>query len=255
MRRTVLFVEGTKGFISQAIVNRLKQTGFTIRRVPDDLDKIAFHRNESQMMIYYPSGGNYQIEQITRYLLDLVEKERKSLCIIGNPDDISIVNKMDNSDKIAHMYERPFDLDILIEDMEELADSHQEYKWKKNILIADDDPDFLKVMEGWLKNLYRIDCVRSGSEVLHFLKTARPDLILLDYEMPDLDGYQVMNEIRKNPFVSKIPIIFLTGKNDKEVVMRILERKPEGYLLKSTSKDEVLDTLDQFFANSILRNK
>ena len=255
MRRTVLFVEGTKGFISQAIVNRLKQTGFTIRRVPDDLDKIAFHRNESQMMIYYPSGGNDQIEQITRYLLDLVEKERKSLCIIGNPDDISIVNKMDNSDKIAHMYERPFDLDILIEDMEELADSHQEYKRKKNILIADDDPDFLKVMEGWLKNLYRIDCVRSGSEVLHFLKTARPDLILLDYEMPDLDGYQVMNEIRKNPFVSKIPIIFLTGKNDKEVVMRILERKPEGYLLKSTSKDEVLDTLDQFFANSILRNK
>ncbi len=76
------------------------------------------------------------------------------------------------------------------------------------------------------------------------------DRILYDNTMKE-----VLDEIRKNPFTSRVPIIFLTGKNDKDVVMRIPERKPDGYLLKSTGKEEMLDTLDRFFAENILRGK
>ena len=83
----------------------------------------------------------------------------------------------------------------------------------------------------------------------------RPDLILLDYEMPEFDGYQVMDMIRKNPLTALVPIIFLTGKNEKESVLRIIKRKPDGYLLKSMKKEELMDALERFFADSILNRK
>ena len=94
--------------------------------------------------------------------------------------------------------------------------------------------------------------VRSGLEALQQLARGHFDLILLDYEMPEMDGYEVMGRIRQNPEMSNIPIIFLTGLNDRENVMRIIKHRPDGYILKSMKKPELLDTLERFFAESIL---
>ncbi len=73
--------------------------------------------------------------------------------------------------------------------------------------------------------------------------------------MPGLNGAQVMKRIRSNPKCENIPVIFLTGKNDKEDVLKILEGKPDGYLLKSMPHDTLLDSLDRFFAGTILTSE
>jgi response regulator RpfG family c-di-GMP phosphodiesterase len=57
----------------------------------------------------------------------------------------------------------------------------------------------------------------------------------------------VRERIQKNPVTARIPIIFLTGINDRESVMRIIKQRPDGYILKSTKKAELLDTLANFF--------
>ena len=62
-----------------------------------------------------------------------------------------------------------------------------------------------------------------------------------------MNGRKVMERIRSNPRNEHIPIIFLTGKNDRECVVQILEKKPDGYLLKSMPKEALLDSLDRFF--------
>ncbi len=82
-----------------------------------------------------------------------------------------------------------------------------------------------------------------------------PDLILLDYEMPDLDGYDVMQWLHGTPQTANIPIIFLTGVNDRESVMRIVKHKPDGYLLKSSRKSELLDALERFFVMGIFHQR
>ena len=79
-----------------------------------------------------------------------------------------------------------------------------------------------------------------------------PDLILLDYEMPDLDGYDVMQWLHGTPQTSGIPIIFLTGIDDRASVMRVVKQKPDGYLLKSMRKSDLLDALNRFFVMNIL---
>lgn len=76
---------------------------------------------------------------------------------------------------------------------------------------------------------------------------------MLDYEMPHMDGYEVLMHIRKNSPSGHVPVIFLTGKNDREHVVRILEFKPDGYLLKSSSKEAIVDRISSFFSEVLFR--
>ncbi len=80
-----------------------------------------------------------------------------------------------------------------------------------------------------------------------------PDLILLDYEMPEINGFALMKNIRSLHPETKIPIIFFTGKNDRDHVFHVLENKPDGYLLKTSGRDTLLDTIRRFFAETLFR--
>jgi len=74
-----------------------------------------------------------------------------------------------------------------------------------------------------------------------------PDLILLDYEMPVISGPQVLEMIRSETKVDDIPVIFLTGKGDRESVVKVLALKPDGYLLKSMERPKLIAAIDDFF--------
>ena len=75
-----------------------------------------------------------------------------------------------------------------------------------------------------------------------------PDLVLLDYEMPIVDGRQVLGMIRDEPEYANIPVIFLTGKSDAESVKSVLSLKPEGYLLKTEEPAKIIAEIDKFFS-------
>ncbi len=83
---------------------------------------------------------------------------------------------------------------------------------KKNILIVDDDPTFLKTVKGWLSGDFRVNIVNSGMQAITFIAKHTPDLILLDYEMPVTTGPQVLEMIRSESATGTIPVMFLTGK-------------------------------------------
>ncbi len=111
----------------------------------------------------------------------------------------------------------------------------------------DDDGDFLKMVRGWLSEMYRVIMVNSGMQAITYLATNKPDLILLDYEMPITTGAQVLEMIRSEPTTRGIPIIFLTGKGDRENVTKLLTLKPDGYILKTANRFTLVDAIDQFF--------
>jgi CheY-like chemotaxis protein len=65
--------------------------------------------------------------------------------------------------------------------------------------------------------------------------------------MPGMNGEKVMQKIRSNHVNERIPIIFLTGMNDKDRVVKILEQRPDGYLLKSMDRPKLIAAIDDFF--------
>ena len=116
------------------------------------------------------------------------------------------------------------------------------------ILIVDDDPDYAKMVRGWIKDYYKVDIVTAGMQAISFLlKVPREqgvNLILLDYEMPVVDGPQVLQMLRQEPATADIPVVFLTGVQTREGVSRVMELKPDGYILKSTTREDLLAYLD-----------
>ena len=94
----------------------------------------------------------------------------------------------------------------------------------------------------------------SGMQAITWLASNKADLVLLDYEMPTIKGSKVLEMLRSESSSSSIPVMFLTGKSDKEAIMEVLALKPAGYLLKSIDKKTLLDTLDKFFVQQKYKN-
>lgn len=85
------------------------------------------------------------------------------------------------------------------------------------ITVVDDDVSNLKMASHILNGEeLRVSCLRSGEELLDFLKTNRPDIILLDIHMPGMDGFETIKGIRENPELTNIPVIFLTADEDAD---------------------------------------
>lgn len=118
---------------------------------------------------------------------------------------------------------------------------------KKKILVVDDSQVILQAMNELLGETYEITSATSGLSAIRSLTLNRPDLILLDYEMPVCDGKQILEMIRSEKDFADIAVIFLTGRVDKESVKRVLSLKPAGYLSKSLNPVEIKKNIDHYF--------
>lgn len=120
---------------------------------------------------------------------------------------------------------------------------------KKQILVVDDS-DFMR------ENIIRLlgndyDMIESNSSIaaIKSITVNRPDLILLDYEMPVCDGRQTLEMIRSDEDIADIPVVFLTGRGDAESVKKVMSLKPRGYLLKTMPEADIKKFIDGLFAN------
>lgn len=127
--------------------------------------------------------------------------------------------------------------------MEKKEWAHQ----KKRILVVDDSDFLRKSMVKLLGDDYIVSEAASGASAIQTIVVNRPDLILLDYEMPVCDGRQTLEMIRSEETMAKIPVMYLTGRGDRESVKKVTELKPEGYLLKTMPEESIKKVIDDFF--------
>lgn len=118
---------------------------------------------------------------------------------------------------------------------------------KKKILVVDDSDFIRKAMSDLLDSDYEVLTANSGMSAIRSISLSRPDLVLLDYEMPVCNGSQVLEMIRSEKDFTDIPVIFLTCRVDRESVKKVISLKPDGYLSKSLSVDSVKKEIDHFF--------
>ena len=118
------------------------------------------------------------------------------------------------------------------------------YSGRKNIMVVDDNALLLRNMHVLLKDQYYVILVKNGMEAINKVMEKKPDLILLDYEMPDMSGAEVYRFFRADENTKDIPIVFLTSIADAQVVSELLSLKPEAYLLKPTEKGKLFSTIE-----------
>jgi CheY-like chemotaxis protein len=110
----------------------------------------------------------------------------------------------------------------------------------EKILIVDDDLDTLRLVGLMLQHQgYRINAASSGIQSILMAQTDKPDLILLDIMMPEMDGYEVARKLRSDPNTSNIPIIMFTAKTQVDDKVAGFEAGADDYLTKPTQPREL----------------
>lgn len=125
-----------------------------------------------------------------------------------------------------------------------------------NIFIIDDHPLVAGGIAMMLKDVAYLNIqstATNGADAISFLKTHQPEIILLDISLPDMDGLQLCDIIRKDNKFSKI--IGLTSANDASIITQLLHRGANGYLLKNMERNELLEAIEIVMDDKIFLSK
>lgn len=118
---------------------------------------------------------------------------------------------------------------------------------RRNVLVVDDSGMMLRTIKSVLEKDYEVTLANSAMKGFAAIEMSRPDVILLDYEMPVCDGKMMFEMLRGNPETEDIPVFFLTAIAEKDKIIDVLELQPEGYILKPVSGQKILQRLKEFF--------
>ncbi len=203
--------------------------------------------------------GDENEESIASYnvIHDAVSRGECLVVVVTNKKDEEVFIRYSRLESVLFL-PRPISFTVLREKLAEIKTTvekrkeqnlslfreyvnEKEYYTKKNILVVDDDPDYLAHIKEQLEEFYRVTCVRSGADAYKSLIREIPDLILLDYLMPDENGPAVLRRIQASSDWCDIPVIFLTGVSEKSAVLQTLtELRPQGYVVKPCKRSELV---------------
>lgn len=242
----IIFIEENESYIVRSIAAKLVEKGFNCTIIPWEVDDINKNADLEDIVVAYIEDESEIPLNALQYLRDMTINKRYRLFFAGHDEDIDeIVEKHSFSD-VAGRFSRPINVIDVAEKIVAAIDNDPMLE-RKHILVVDDSGVMLNTIQEWLSDYYRVSIVNSAMNAIAFLNKNIPDLILLDYEMPGCSGPQLLEMIRADAHTKKIPVIFLTGKDDTESVQRVLALKPSGYILKTMPKNYIIEQVHIFF--------
>ena len=114
---------------------------------------------------------------------------------------------------------------------------------QKTIFVVDDNDTNLSVAKEALKEYYRVMTLPSAAKMFSLIDKVNPDLILLDIEMPEMDGFEALTILKDNPLLSDIPVIFLTSMTDSAVEVRGFQLGVIDFITKPFSEPVLLNRI------------
>lgn len=115
------------------------------------------------------------------------------------------------------------------------------------LLVVDDDPADLRIIGDAVKDAHpdvEVDTVSSGADVLAYLKGQRPDLILLDLNMPGMNGFEVLETLKSDESTRSIPVVILTTSDNPRDMQGAYQRYANAYVTKSFDLDTFIRTIE-----------
>ena len=115
-------------------------------------------------------------------------------------------------------------------------------------VVADDDDTSTRLLSMILKNvLFECEIVRNGARAVAKTRERRPDLVLLDISMPDMDGFEALTELRKDPKTKDIPIILVSAHHDEQEVVKGFSLGADDYVIKPFNSGELTARISRIF--------
>lgn len=114
----------------------------------------------------------------------------------------------------------------------------------KSILVVDDNLTNLKYISLQISSHYKVILAKSGPQALQICSRQLPDLILLDINMPEMDGFEMIAKLKSNPQTNNIPVIFLSASHDNETEIKALDSGAMDFITKPFEKSILLHRIN-----------
>lgn len=242
--QNILVIMENNSFLVRSIVEKLQELAYNVEALEMDIHQISLQKDKYEaIFLYMESDTSVKAKELI-FIRDKAVEENIPVFYLG--EDAEDIKDIMPEYILKSIFKRPIDVKVTAK----IVDNYiKEYgkQVKKKILVIDDSGAMLRNVKGWLGDKYNVILANSGAMGIKYLATDRPDLVLLDYEMPVIDGRQVLEMIRTETEFRDVPVIFLTSKNDRESILKVMELKPEGYLLKTMEPQKIVEEVDNFF--------
>ena len=244
--QNILLVVDTPSYLVVQLQEKLENTSYNVITVNADTDAIHEIKEELCAILIYADEDLISKTYALTYLKDKAVEDELPVFVFGYSEEISAVEDYISKGLIQDHFTRPINVREAVSAIDSYLKKYGNQN-KKKVLVVDDSGAMLRNVKGWLEDKYHVILANSGAMAIKYLALNRPDLVLLDYEMPVVDGKQVLEMIRTETDFYDIPVIFLTGRDDQESVMKVMELKVQGYLLKTMPPEQIVKTIDDFF--------
>lgn len=251
-QNTLLFVCEQNSYLTVSLVDKLKANFINVIRDAGDPDAISHVANMINGVLIYIDSEILKNSNVLIYIKDMAAEKDVPIFILGNVEEIESVKLFLPKHLVQREFVRPVDVNDVAFDIHNFLEEHKQAE-KKKILVVDDSGQVLRNVKSWLEGRYSVTCANSGAMAIKYLTINKPDLVLLDYEMPIVNGKQILEMIRSEREFSDVSVIFLTGKDDKQTVMNVMNLKPDGYLLKTMKPYLIVKAVDEFFAKKKMK--
>lgn len=126
---------------------------------------------------------------------------------------------------------------------------------QKKILIVDDEPNIVMSLEyAFKKKDFEVFIARDGTEALEIAEKERPDLVLLDIMMPEMDGYETLKQLRGNKDLTHTKVVFLSAKSKEKDIEKGMEMGADSYLTKPFSIKKIISDIEGLLAGAQIKN-
>jgi len=243
----ILVVEDSK-FFNNAVTKDLVSHGhkitqaFTLQEANEFIDKIEFDFILLDLIL--PDGEGDEI-------IDSMPKELRSKVIVLSGDEDSQRRDYIFKAGVLDYFSKSNPFHMIMDDIRNLLCTIEQNSFM-NILLVDDSSFMRRVLKGILApkrfNIYEAAGAKAGLEIL---KDVDIHLVLLDYEMPDINGAQMLEKIKRNRKFLDLPVIMLSGSNNEDVIARVLKHGACDFIKKPYVTEELLLKCDLQINNYI----
>lgn len=247
MAKKVTVISKTDSFMVKGLVSKLSLSDIPSQVITLSKDAISASAEETALYILCTDETIIEYKTAIMTLTEVCTAHGQMLILIGRAEERTIVHSAFPMDMMLANLDYPINIGQVMQHAERYMMPILGEECRKQILVIDDDMTYLMTIRNWLKDRYRVTMVCSGTEAFTWLEENHADLILLDYAMPVMNGPLVLQKLKANYKTATIPVMFLTGKGDRESILRGLAQKPADYLLKEIGKAGLLHKLDSFF--------
>lgn len=243
-------------FEEKLLINTIgKILGFESNKLDDMLVHAARYTARQfvgRLMEYFPSMESYELkeENLLSYeeFQKVFKRETPQVSLLFNTGGMGYFAYC----VIApHLLQSgvgvPLETETAMDEVEKYLRDREKAGQKQKVLIVDDSATVREGIKRLLAEHYEVSLAESGVNAIRAVTLNRPDLILLDYEMPVCDGRQTLEMLRSEKEFADIPVIFLTGRRDPESMIKVMPLKPAGYLLKHLKPEDIKKEVDAFF--------